>query len=216
MKRISAMIVLGAVAAGATLPLGAMPIGMRTAAWSVSAANAHAALASALPEEPASAAEISQKLAAFADESVAANIANEEEYSDFRDWAFESGARVDALTNSPTVYLSFATGSAGLLPVPDEGDLIVDEVNTLGEDGKVEMVFSLADATIDNGALEARLKSVFGVVGAATLDETKFSEANLSVSLAPTGDGRIKATITPQKDTNGNTPAAFFMKVKMK
>lgn len=216
MKRIFVIIVMGVVATSATLPLGAMPIGMRTAAWSVSAANAHAALAAALPEEPTDSAEMSDKLAAFADESVAENIRDEKAYSDFREWAFESGARLDALTNSPTVYLSFATGSAGLLPVPEEGDLVVDDVKTIDADGKVEMVFSLADATIDKTALEARLKSVFGVVGAAILDETKFSEANLSVALAPTEDGRVKAIITPKNDAGGNAPAAFFMKVKMK
>lgn len=216
MKRIFVIMALGVVATIATLPLGAMPIGIRTAAWSVSAANAHAALAAALPEDPASAAEMADKLAAFADESVAANIADEEEYSDFRDWVLESGARVDTLTNSPTVYLSFATGSVGLLPMPEDGDLVVDDVKTLGEAGKVEMVFSLEDVTIDKDALEARLKSVFGVVGAAMLDETKFSDENLAVTLAPTEDGRVKATITPKTGTNGNTPAAFFMKVKVK
>lgn len=216
MKRIFVIIAFGVVATIATTPLGAMPIGMRTAAWSVSAANAHAALAAALPEEPTDAVEMSQKLAAFADESVVANIADDEEYSDFRDWVLESGARVDTLTNSPTVYLSFATGAPGLLPIPEDGDLVVDDVKTIGSDGKVEMTFSLADAPIDKDALEARLKSVFGVVGAATLDETMFSEANLSVALAPTEDGRVKATITPKKDTNGNKPVAFFMKVKMK
>ena len=216
MKRIFVMMTLGVVATSATLPLDAMPIGMRTAAWSVSAANAHAAIAAALPEEPADAVEMSQKLAAFADESVVANIADDEEYSDFRDWAFESGARLDALTNSPTAYLSFATGCAGLLPLPEDGDLVVDEVKPIGEDGKLEMVFSLADAVVDKAALESRLKAVFGVAGAATLDETKFSEANLSVALAPTEDGRVRATITPKKGTNGNKPTAFFMKVKMK
>lgn len=216
MKRIFVMIALGAVATGATLPLGAMPIGMRTAAWSVSAANAHAALSAALPEELSSAEEMSQKLAAFSDESVAANIADEEEYSDFREWALESGARVDTLTNSPTVYLSFATGSSGLLPMPEEGDLVVEEVMPLVDDGKVEMVFSLENVTVDKAALEARLKAVFGVIGAAALDETKFSDANLAVILTPTDDGKVKATITPKKDTNGNTPETFFMKVKMK
>lgn len=216
MARILATIALGAVATSVTPTLCAMPIGMRTAAWGVSAASARAALAAALPETPAGAEEISQKLAAFSDEAVAENIASVEEYADFRDWVLASGARVDTLTNSPTAYLSFATGSAGLIALPEEDDLVVDEVKPLGPDGKLEMVFSLEDVTVDKAAVESRLKSVFGVIGAATLDATKFSCENLAVSLSPTEDGRVKATITPQKETNGDAPSAFFMKVKMK
>jgi hypothetical protein len=78
------------------------------------------------------------------------------------------------------------------------------------------MIFSLADVEIGQQALEERLKTVFGVVGAKTLNGGAFSDANLTFSLTPTDDGRVRAVVTPKKDADGNAPSTFFMKVKMK
>ena len=214
MKRTLKKLVFAA-ATGAALQMMAMPIGLRTAVWGVSSSNGRTAVARLLPET-GSAAEIEETLAGFNDKAVGANIADDSEYEEFREWALESGARVEALTNSPTAWLSFATGSPVLVAEPQEGDLVIDEVSAMDEDGKIEIVFSLEDVTIDRQALEARLKSIFGVVGSTTLDESEFSEANLALSLTPTEDGRVKATITPKKDAGGNAPTTFFMRVKVK
>ena len=62
------------------------------------------------------------------------------------------------------------------------------------------MIFSLADVEIGQQAPEARLKTVFGVVGAKTIDEGAFSDANLTFSLIPMDDGRVKAVVAPKKD----------------
>lgn len=199
----------------AAFPMMAMPIGLRTAVWGVSSSNGRTAVARLLPET-GSAVEIEETLAGFSDKAVEANITDDSEYEEFREWALESGARVEALTNSPTAWLSFATGSPVLVAEPQEGDLTIDDVSSMDEDGKIEIVFSLEDVTIDRQALEARLKSIFGVVGSTTLDASKFSEANLGLSLAPTDDGRVRATITPNRDAGGDAPSTFFMRVKIK
>ena len=148
--------------------------------------------------------------------SQAANIKNASEYEEFREWAIESGVRDYALTNSPTAWLSFAIGSPALVASPQAGDLAIDEVTPITGSGKADFVFSLDKVAIGQNAQEARLKSVFSVVGGTDLDPSGFSEANLTFTLTPTGDGRVKATVTPKKDSDGNAPPSFFMRVKMK
>ena len=59
--------------AGAALSASAMPIGLRTAVWGVSAANGRAAVSRLLPETE-STAEIKVVLKKFSDKTVAANI----------------------------------------------------------------------------------------------------------------------------------------------
>ena len=214
MTRKTNLLVLAA-AAIAAMPALAMPIGLRTAVWGISASNGRSAVARLLPAA-GSTAEIGEVLGGFSDPAVAANIANDSDYGEFREWALESGARVEALTNSPATWLSFAVGAPALLAEPKAGDLAIDDVSPMGEDGNVELVFSLEDVAIDKHADEARLKSVFGVVGDPAMNETKFTEDNLAYSLSPTDDGRVRATVTPKKDSGGRAPDSFFMRVKMK
>ena len=214
MTRKTNLLVLAA-AAIAAMPALAMPIGLRTAVWGISASNGRSAVARLLPAA-GSTAEIGEVLGGFSDPAVAANIANDSDYGEFREWALESGARVEALTNSPTTWLSFAVGAPALLAEPKAGDLAIDDVSPMGEDGNVELVFSLEDVAIDKHADEARLKSVFGVVGDPAMNETMFTEDNLAYSLSPTDDGRVRATVTPKKDSGGRAPDSFFMRVKMK
>jgi hypothetical protein len=214
MKRIHKILMLAALA-GAALPSSAMPIGLRTAVWGVSSANGRAAVGRLLPETD-STSEIKAALKDFSDKTVEANIADDSTYEEFRDWALESGARADTLAASSTAWLSFAAGSPVLVGAPQDGDLVIDEVSPAGPDGAIEMIFSLADVEIGQQAPEARLKTVFGVVGAKTLNGGAFSDANLTFSLMPTDDGRMKAVVTPKRDENGNLPTSFFVKVKMK
>ena len=214
MKQIHKILML-AVLAGAALPASAMPIGLRTAIWGVSSANGRAAVGRLLPETD-STSEIKAALNDFSDKTVAANITDNSTYEEFREWALESGARADALAASSATWLSFASGSPVLVGAPKNGDLVIDEVSPAGPDGAIEMIFSLADVEIGQQALETRLKTVFGVVGAKTIDEGAFSDANLAFSLTPTDDGRVKAVVTPKRNADGNAPNAFFMKVKVK
>ena len=214
MKQIHKILLLAALA-GAALPVSAMPIGLRTAVWGVSSANGRAAVGRLLPETESSA-EIKVVRKEFSDETVAANITDHSDYEEFREWALETGARADVLTASTTAYLSFATGSPVLVAEPQDGDLVIDEVSSIGADGTIEMVFSLADVEIGHQAFGERLKTIFSVVGAKTIDEGAFSDANLTFSLIPMDDGRVKAVVAPKKDENGKVPSAFFMKVKVK
>ncbi len=214
MKRIHKILMLAALA-GAALPVSAMPIGLRTAVWGVSSANGRAAVGRLLPETD-STSEIKAALKDFSDKTVEVNIADDSTYEEFREWALESGARADTLAASSTAWLSFAAGSPVLVGAPQDGDLVIDEVSPAGPDGAIEMIFSLADVEIGQQAPEARLKTVFGVVGAKTLNGGAFSDANLTFSLMPTDDGRMKAVVTPKRDENGNLPTSFFVKVKMK
>ena len=57
----------------------------------------------------------------------------------------------------------------------------------------------------------ANLAEVFGVEGAAELNESAFSSNGLTVTFHRTADGKAKATVTPD-----GTPPAFFMRVKVK
>ena len=214
MKQIHKILML-AVLAGAALPASAMPIGLRTAIWGVSSANGRAAVGRLLPETD-STSEIKAALNDFSDKTVAANITDNSTYEEFREWALESGARADTLAASSAAWLSFASGSPVLVGAPKNGDLVIDEVSPAGPDGAIEMIFSLADVEIGQQALETRLKTVFGVVGAKTIDEGAFSDANLAFSLTPTDDGRVKAVVMPKRNADGNAPNAFFMKVKVK
>ena len=214
MKQIHKILMLAALA-GAALPASAMPIGLRTAVWGVSGANGRAAVGRLLPETD-STSEIKAALNDFSDKTVTANITDNSTYEEFREWALETGARADVLTASTTAYLSFATGSPVLVAEPQDGDLVIDEVSPAGADGTIEMIFSLAEVEIGHQAFGERLKTIFSVVGAKTIDEGAFSDANLTFSLIPMDDGRVKAVVAPKKDENGKVPSAFFMKVKVK
>ena len=181
----------------------------------MSGANGRAAVGRLLPETD-STSEIKAALNDFSDKTVAANITDNSTYEEFREWALESGARADTLAASSTAWLSFAAGSPVLVGAPKNGDLVIDEVSPAGADGTIEMIFSLADVEIGHQTFSERLKTIFGVVGAKTIDEGAFSDANLTFSLIPMDDGRVKAVVAPKKDENGKVPSAFFMKVKVK
>ena len=49
------------------------------------------------------------------------------------------------------------------------------------------------------------------VLGATELNESEFPSEGLSFSLPRTGDGKIKATVTP-----AGSPSSFFLRVKVK
>lgn len=214
MNRIQKNLLLAALV-GSVLPVSAMPIGLRTAVWGISSANGRAAVGRLLPDT-GNAVEIKAALKDFSDKTVEANVVDDSTYEEFREWALESGAKADMLTASSTTWLSFAAGSPVLVDAPQDGDLVVEELSPVMADGTFEIVFSLANVEIAQQALEERLKTVFEVLGANTLNGSAFSAANLAFSLSPTGDGRVKAVVAPKKDANGKVPSAFFMKVKLK
>ena len=62
----------------------------------------------------------------------------------------------------------------------------------------------------------ARLAEALGVEGAASLDEAAFTSNGLTVTFERTTDGKARAVVTPPNDENGDAPATFFMRVKVK
>lgn len=202
---------LGAIGALALAAMSAdaVPVGVRLAMHGRAAALEVAA--AAFPELPADApAEtVAEKLSAANDAALVENITDAEAYADFRAWATSVGSA--EVKSSATAWLSYALGVVGIVPAPQEGDLSIDDV-VVDSDGNLEAVFSLDGANIGSAALESRLKTVFGVEGAATLKESDFSDKNIGLSLEPTGDGRVKATVVPPTDIGGS----FFMRFKVK
>lgn len=149
--------------------------------------------------------------------TLAAHIDTVEEYNALREWAqrLESAgtATRGEICVAPTAYLSFALDVAGLVEQPQEGDLKVDALVS-AVDGSMDVIFSLDGIEIGNQAAEARLKEIFDAVGSDVLDETKFSSDNVMFSLSPTGDGKMKATISPVDNIANGT--SFFMRVNLR
>lgn len=199
---------IGALALAA-MSASAVPVGVRLAMHG--RASALEAASAAFPELPvdASAETVAEKLSVASDTALAENITDAETYADFREWATSVGA--SQVKSSATAWMSYALCAAGIVPAPQEGDLSIDDV-IVDPDGNLEAVFSLDGASIGSAALESRLKTVFGVEGAASLNESDFSDKNIGLSLEPTGDGRVKATVVPPADI-GNS---FFMRLKVK
>lgn len=204
---------IGIIAILAASAVQSMPLGLRTAVWSVAADNGQNIRTEVEQLLPADCEEsqLPETLAAFSDLLVVGNITNKAEYTEFREWALDSGVRADALAGSQMTWRSFALNVSGLVAEPEDGDLVIDGI-ALGADGQMEVVFSLAGANVGNAALETRLKAVFGVEGSASLDEGSFSDRNVGISLSPTGDGRIKATVTTPNSIGGS----YFLRVKTK
>ena len=205
MRRLALLVALAALAADA------MPLGLRTAVWGVAPANRHAAVEAVFPalDAEATAGDVAAALDGAADDALVGNIADAASYAAFREWAKYAGAA--EVKESGTAWLSYALGAAGVVPAPQEGDLVIDDVS-VGADGRLDAVFSLDGVEVGSAAAEARLKTVFGVEGAATLDAKAFSGQNIGLSLAPTGDGRVRATVTPPPSAG----RSFFLRVKVK
>lgn len=200
------------------MSIQAMPLGLRTAMWHVSSANNRSAVAKLLPEDCLES-EIPAVLEPFADWALGGYITNKTEYADFREWAINSGANVEDLTSSQTAWMSFALNATGLMAAVKNGDLKIDSIEPSDVAGGFDIVFSLAHADVGRSAIEARLKALFEVEGATALspDDGKtvddlFSSDNIGLSLVPTGDGRVKATVSPPAGADN----LFFMRVKLK
>lgn len=194
----------------AGLSAGAMPVGVRMAMLG-RASVLSAASGSAFPEldGQATPANVAEALSGATDGALTENITDAEAYSEFRSWAVSVGPA--SVKTSATAWMSYALGVAALVPVPEDGDLVIDDAQ-VDADGNLQAVFSLDGVYVSQAALEARLKTVFGVEGSRELDETKFSSDDIVLVLEPTDDGRVRATVTPPPEAED----AYFMKVKVK
>lgn len=196
---------------GVTIAANAMPLGLRTAIWGMGCVGRNATANSAFPElgGEATPTSVAEALSGVKDAAVTEHITDAEAYSEFRAWATYVGT--ESVKTSNTAWMSYALGADAIVPVPQEGDLKIDDAS-VGEDGKLEAVFSLDGVYVSRVALEERLKTVFGVEGSCTLDSAAFSSDNIYLTLEPTDDGRIRVKVTPPP----NAGDSYFMKVKVK
>ena len=214
----------------ATAAAQAMPLGLRTAMWGVASANRRAVADEAFPElgETATAAEIAAALDGAADGALAANIADAADYDDFRNWARGVGAA--AVKASGTAWLSFALDVGALVEkeLTDE-DITIEsfdmnasggaDVGAMGSSRPtLSLKFAVDGVTVGTAAIGERLNTVLTIEGADELKESAFSSDNLTVSLVPTGDGRVRATVIRRGEGGaaGPSPDSFFLRVKMK
>ena len=133
-------------------------------------------------------------------------------YSTFRSWVDSNGLSHAVVRDAPNAWLSYALDAPGLMakatPIASE-DVAIESIEPSGiTSGAFDLVVDIAGAEIGTAA---NLAEVFGVEGAAELDESAFSSKGLSVTLQRTTDGKAKATVVPD-----GAPPAFFLRVKVK
>ena len=169
-------------------------------------------VAELIPELPANptAGDVQSALAGSADSALLVHITDAATYNAYREWALKVGAT--DVKASPYAWVSFATGSAALLPkMPTDEDLKVEEFKPSAAAGSFDFTVSVRDVTIGDKASVDNLKKLFGLEGAESLDAAAFSSENVSLDFREPQDGKLKFTATPAVDN----AKSFFMKVKV-
>ena len=167
----------------------------------------------------ATADDVVNALAGSVDENLTENITSVEMYNNYREWALSvknaSGdevAGVEAVKASSNAWISFALDTAGLIAdAPKEGALTIDSFAT-ATDGAFDFTVKIDGIAVGENALEANIRKVFDVEGAADLGNGTFSDSAVEINAATPEDGKAKFTVTPKGE---NTPQ-FFFKVKLK
>ena len=169
-------------------------------------------------------------VAEFADVRIAEHITTKSEYDAFREWARTvkgtgDSAGAEAVKASGTAWLSFALDADALVDKELTDEDITIKAFSAGADGgakgtqaPLSLEFAIDGVSVGAAAIGDRIKTVLGVEGAEELKESAFSPDNLAVSLAPTDDGRVRATVTRRDDSGatGSSHDSFFLRVKVK
>ena len=204
----------------------AMPLGLRTAMWGVGDANRRVALDAAFPAlgDEATAVDVASALGGAADDALAANITDADEYAEFREWAKHAGAA--EVKTCGRAWLSYALGADALIgkeitsnDVHVAGFGVVNDGSALGATHPASFAFEVAidgvnigGGSVAEAVLKENLKKVLRVEGAATLSPGAFSSDNISIVFDAPANGKARFTVTPPADA-GN---AYFMRVKVK
>ena len=152
-----------------------------------------------------------------------ANISDVATYNMFRLWAnsvkvpSSAPASVFAVKDSPYAWLSFALDTDALIAAaPKEGDLKIDGFTQGPSAGVFDLSVSISGITVGDGALEANIRKVFDIEGAAELDmgNERWDTGNVEVNAAAPENGKVKFTVAPKG--GGEKPNSFFFRVKMK
>ena len=191
-----------------------------------------------MPQEPipelsatATAAEVVTALEGSTDAKLVANIKTAAEYAAYRTWALGlEGVTPDSVKSSPFAWLSYALDTDKLIAAaPKEGDVVIDTFESAANAGTFEFTVKIDGIGVGENALEANIRKVFDIEGAEKLVSdgvgelgVGFSFENVEVNAAAPENGNVKFTVTPKLGNgelgtgNGEKPASFFFRVKMK
>ena len=187
----------------------------------------------AIPEldESATTEQVAAVLEGSADAKLAANIKTAAEYMAYRTWALGlEGVTPEQVKASPNAWLSYALDTDALIATaPKDGDVVIDTFESSSTDGAFVFTVKIDDIKVGDNALEANIKKVFDIEGAEKLASdgvgesgVGFSSENVEVNVVAPENGNVKFTVTPKLGNgewgtgNGENPASFFFRVKMK
>ena len=172
----------------------------------------------------ATAAEVALALEGSADAKLADNIKTAAEYSAYRTWALGlTGVTPDAVKSSPFAWLSYALNTDTLITADlKKGDVVIDTFESTATEGAFEFTVKIDGIKVGDDALEANIRKVFGIEGAAELSSdgtlnSGFSSNNVEVNAARPVNGNVKFSVAPKGGSDGTRrPTSFFFRVKMK
>jgi len=145
-------------------------------------------------------------------EKLSVKLTSVAEYQAFRVWVDGKGLTHATAAASPNAWLSYALDAPGLMAKATSlasEDVVIESIEPSGITSEAfDLIVDIAGAEIGTAA---NLAEVFGVEGAAELNESAFSSEGLIFSLQRTADGKAKATVTPV-----GSPPSFFLRVKVK
>ena len=119
---------------------------------------------------------------------------------------------------SPNAWLSYALDTDALITAaPKEGDVVIDTFESTATDGAFEFAVKIDGIEVGENALEANIRKVFDIEGAAELDmgNERWDTGNVEVNAAAPENGKVKFTVAPKVE-GGEKPNSFFFRVKMK
>ena len=163
--------------------------------------------------ENATADDVATILGGVADAKLKVNVADAADYANFRAWLEAKGIDHNDVAKSLFAWLSYALDTAGLVAAgPKEGDVTIDTFEKSATDGAFDFTVKIDGIAVGENALEANIRKVFDVEGAADLGNGTFSDSAVEINAASPENGKVKFTVAPKGE---NTPQ-FFFKVKLK
>ena len=160
---------------------------------------------------------VAEVLAGAADETLAAKLGTTRNYKNYRGWVDDKALEHGAVKGSPNAWLAYALDAPGLIAKPSavaKEDFTFEAGSSVAEEpGKMAFDFGIDGVTIGE---EAELDEVFAITGAATLEESAFTESGVTASLERTSDGKVSVSVEPPKDGNGKIPDKYFFRVRVK
>ena len=160
---------------------------------------------------------VAEALMGVADEKLQTKIVLKKHYNAFRSWVDDWLLGHKAVKESPNAWLAYALDAPGLIAKPSavakEDFTFAVGSKDAEEPGKMAFDFGIDGVTIGE---EAELDEVFAITGAATLEESAFTESGVTALLERTSDGKVSVSVEPPKDGNGKVPDKYFFRVKVK